>query len=147
MPPTQTRMTRSSALDQASTRRPDFLRFLRRTREVRAELENLGSLFAGSRELRDALKTLGLNTNASEAMAILKKYDTDRSGLLDLGEFARLVVQLRQLLSACSWAGAASWGKLAAVSESCERSLHPDLRSRLGACKIIRAAMVHASDP
>ena len=48
------------------------------------------------KELREALKALGLDVGSEEATSILQKYDTDRSGLLEIDEFATLVHQLRK---------------------------------------------------
>ena len=46
-------------------------------------------------ELRDALAALGLAADSSQAQALLARYDTDRSGTLELDEFRSLIDQLR----------------------------------------------------
>ena len=47
-------------------------------------------------ELRDALNALGLETSSRQALQVLKRYDDDRSGALELGEFRALVAELRE---------------------------------------------------
>ena len=45
-------------------------------------------------EIKQALATLGMVASSSEAVAVLQKYDTDRSGGVELAEFAQLVNDL-----------------------------------------------------
>ena len=45
-------------------------------------------------EIQQALSVLGMAAMPSEAFAVLQKYDTDRSGGIELAEFARLVHEL-----------------------------------------------------
>jgi len=45
------------------------------------------------RELREALRALGVATSGREATAILQRYDDDGNGLLDVDEFGNLVRQ------------------------------------------------------
>ena len=59
------------------------------------------------RELRSALKSLGLDTDSSGALSILQRYDVNRHGLLDLDDFARVVRRSRRPSDACSTATAA----------------------------------------
>ena len=49
------------------------------------------------RELRQALTRLGVEATGDEAAAILRKFDADGSKALEIGEFAALAEQLRQL--------------------------------------------------
>ena len=49
------------------------------------------------RELREAMRALGLDLTTREATQVLQKYDRDRSGTLELDEFAQLVEHLRKL--------------------------------------------------
>lgn len=55
------------------------------------------------RELRNALRALGLDVTTGEAASVLAAYDYDDSGLMEIDEFARLCRQLghveRQLMS------------------------------------------------
>ena len=46
------------------------------------------------RELHQMLGSLGLETDSATATAVLQRYDTDQSGLLELDEFAKLVRSL-----------------------------------------------------
>ena len=46
-------------------------------------------------ELRTALNALGLQADTAEAVQVLARYDSDHSGRLERGEFARLVGELR----------------------------------------------------
>ena len=48
-------------------------------------------------ELHAALRYVGLSFDSDEASRILRRYDDDRSGLLELDEFATLVTDLREL--------------------------------------------------
>ena len=48
-------------------------------------------------ELRNALAALSVDCTNSQAAAVLKRYDGNKNGLLDLDEFSRLVKELRQL--------------------------------------------------
>ena len=52
-----------------------------------------------SKQVTEDLKVLGLDTSSQQAALILQRYDADRSGLLGLDEFARLVQQLREHLA------------------------------------------------
>jgi len=45
-------------------------------------------------EIQQALSQLGMAASSSEAFAVLQKYDTDRSGGIELAEFARFVHEL-----------------------------------------------------
>lgn len=47
-------------------------------------------------ELRDALNALGLATDSAQAADVLRQYDADRSGRLELAEFEKLVAELRR---------------------------------------------------
>ena len=47
-------------------------------------------------ELRNALAALSVDCTNSQAAAVLKRYDGNKNGLLDLDEFSRLVKELRQ---------------------------------------------------
>ena len=46
------------------------------------------------RELREALRALGLDATSSEAARVLAEYDDDGSGLMEIDEFAQLVQRL-----------------------------------------------------
>ena len=52
-----------------------------------------------ARELRRALNALGLQTSSEQAASVLRKYDRDRSGAIDIGEFRALVAELRRFQS------------------------------------------------
>ena len=56
------------------------------------DTDNNGKLSV--RELKAALKQLGVETSADEAAAILRRYDSDHSHSLDIDEFTRLHDQL-----------------------------------------------------
>ena len=63
------------------------------------------------RELRAALRQLGLDVDEAEATAILQRHDTNNNGLLDVREFGALVRQLgrRGTLDLDRPAGRAVW--------------------------------------
>ena len=48
-------------------------------------------------ELGEALNALGLQTDSEQAAAVLARYDSDESGVLEHSEFKRLVLELRDL--------------------------------------------------
>ena len=48
------------------------------------------------RELRNTLEALSLDVTTSHAAGLLKRYDADGNGLLDLDEFYQMVCQLRE---------------------------------------------------
>ena len=43
------------------------------------------------RELRNALNALGVEASSQDAVNILRHYDSDRNGLMEINEFANLV--------------------------------------------------------
>lgn len=51
------------------------------------------------KELRDALRVLGLDVNSDDATRVLARYDSDRNGLMELDEFARLAYELRRYVA------------------------------------------------
>jgi len=63
------------------------------------------------RELRAALRQLGLEVDEAEATAMLQRHDTNNNGLLDVREFGALVRQLgrRGTLDLDSHAAGAAW--------------------------------------
>jgi len=63
------------------------------------------------RELRAALRQLGLDVDEAEATAMLQRHDTNNNGLLDVREFGALVRQLgrRGTLDLDSHAAGAAW--------------------------------------
>jgi hypothetical protein len=65
-------------------------------REVFAELDVDGGGALSCRELRRALRKLGLELTGAQAVAILKEYDADGSRSLSADEFAALVARLRE---------------------------------------------------
>jgi Ca2+-binding EF-hand superfamily protein len=70
---------------------------------VRAAFEELDRDHSGrisQRELRAALPKLGLAVTADEATAVLRTFDADHDNLLDVHEFATLVVKLQDFQKA-----------------------------------------------
>ena len=65
-------------------------------REVFAEFDVDGGGALSCRELRKALRALGLELTGAQAVAILKEYDADGSRSLSADEFAALVARLRE---------------------------------------------------
>ena len=64
---------------------------------VRAAFERFDQNRSGRldyRELREALRTLGIDATTADAARTLSAYDADGSGLMELDEFRRLVKQL-----------------------------------------------------
>ena len=62
--------------------------------DIRATFSKFDSNFdrrLDHRELRLALKALGLNLDTGQAQSVLQKYDTNRNGLIELDEFQRPV--------------------------------------------------------
>ena len=53
-------------------------------------------------ELRGALQAMGLDTDTEEAATLLARFDTDRSGRLELKEFRTLVGELKQFQAAAA---------------------------------------------
>jgi Ca2+-binding EF-hand superfamily protein/outer membrane protein OmpA-like peptidoglycan-associated protein len=51
-----------------------------------------------TRDLRLALKDLGVDASAAQATSVLSRYDADGSGTLDFAEFARLATDLEKAL-------------------------------------------------
>ena len=65
--------------------------------DVRAAFDKFDTNRSGKmdyRELREALRHLGLDTEARDAEEVLRRYDSNNNGLLDPPEFGRLVRQL-----------------------------------------------------
>ena len=62
---------------------------------TRYDRDKNGKLDGG--ELRAALQHIGLNPNLKEASELLKSYDADRSGTMEMDEFVLLVEDLRRL--------------------------------------------------
>ena len=65
--------------------------------KVRAVFESFDRDRSGGlnvRELRPALRRLGLDASAAQAIALLKRFDSDSDGSLDCDEFGRLVREL-----------------------------------------------------
>lgn len=60
----------------------------------RADADGSGSIDVN--ELHGALQELGLAADMSQTQAVMQRYDTDRSGTLELSEYRRLVDELRQ---------------------------------------------------
>ena len=58
----------------------------------RFDANNSGKL--DYRELRTALRGLGVDVNEREAVRVLQSYDEDGNGLMELDEFSRLVRQI-----------------------------------------------------
>lgn len=56
---------------------------------ARADIDNSGGIDVG--ELQKALRELGLAADMEQTRAMMNKYDTDRSGTLELPEFRQLV--------------------------------------------------------
>lgn len=65
-----------------------------------AHFDNDSNGRISSRELRSALTRLGIEASGDEAGAILRKFDADRSGALELDEFAALAERLRAVAPA-----------------------------------------------
>ena len=63
-------------------------------REVFAEFDVDGGGALSCRELRQALRRLGLELTGAQAVAILREYDADGSRSLSADEFAALVARL-----------------------------------------------------
>ena len=62
-----------------------------------------GSNSIDNAELRNALSALGLTTSGEkEVDQVMRRYDRDRSGVLEIGEFRELVFQLRRFQSEMS---------------------------------------------
>ena len=66
--------------------------------EVFETIDADGSGGIDAKELRQALKMLGINANLKDAQTIMAKYDSDHSKALGQPEFARLVQDLRNHL-------------------------------------------------
>ena len=67
----------------------------RHVRDAFRRLDADGSGRLDSRELRAALALMGVDTSAASAAAVLRRYDHNQSGALDIHEFAHLVSDLR----------------------------------------------------
>ena len=67
----------------------------RHMRDAFRRLDTDGSGRLDSRELRAALALIGVDTSATSAAAVLRRYDNNQSGALDIHEFAHLVSDLR----------------------------------------------------
>ena len=65
-------------------------------RQVFTEFDVDGGGALSCRELRKALRALGLELTGAQAVAILKEYDADGSRSLSADEFAALVARLRE---------------------------------------------------
>ena len=77
--------------------------------EVRAGFRRYDANNSGKldyKELRVALRGLGVNADNTEATRILQAYDEDGNGLMDLSEFTRLVHQVQEAGAALSAAAA-----------------------------------------
>ena len=59
-----------------------------------------------ARELRAALRQMGFEADASATLAVLRQFDDDLNGRLDLGEFHELVWELRRAVGALDRAAA-----------------------------------------
>jgi len=77
--------------------------------EIRAAFRRYDANNSGKldyKELRVALRGLGVNADNTEATRILQAYDEDGNGLMDLDEFTRLVHQVQEAGAAVSAAAA-----------------------------------------
>ena len=74
----------------------------RHMRDAFRRLDTDGSGRLDSRELRAALALIGVDTSAASAAAVLRRYDNNQSGALDIHEFAHLVSDLRTAPSPAS---------------------------------------------
>lgn len=58
---------------------------------ARNDIDSSGGIDVG--ELHEALRELGLDADVDQTRAVMIKYDTDRSGTLELAEFRKLVAE------------------------------------------------------
>jgi Ca2+-binding EF-hand superfamily protein len=69
--------------------------------EVRAVFEKFDENRSGKldyRQLGSALRSMGMSADSNQAADIIKKFDTDNNGLMELDEFNTLVWKLRETL-------------------------------------------------
>ena len=91
---------REKELKELRARLEHAERLLKVAPDIRAAFERYDRDKSGKldyREVRSALADIGIDMTMNEAASVLRQYDADQSGRMEIDEFAQLVVKLRQL--------------------------------------------------
>ena len=92
--------------------------------EIRAVFEKYDHNRSGKldfSELHTALKGMGLDASSNQSAEIIKRFDTDGNGLMELDEFSNLVWKLRESLYPRRGTGGGSSAQAASSSSAAPR--------------------------